>query len=391
MDRPRPADNPNHQKPQKQSPSLKHNDTVAQCTKIINGIRTTNISFHGNFKQNSSAPSKPNTKDHPLIITPAPQVNFKTIHKSYGDYSNIVAMLKIDLDSWLKNLYSLRKRDPNPTTSINYLNEISAIIKSIEAKFFRDHKKFSEQIVKRMIREIRCAINSWMADACDNFRHDVKNVQIIKQFADKLINEKFNDNYCTGFQKGDSKTDRGVDESNPFGGTVGGGAGWGGGRKGGRKGGFKDRSRDNWEKEVAREGLDRTLYMNFQGSNRVEHGAFTERVPEGPQTSGMDELIESYNNGRAMKSEDRREGRSRYTSKRKHIGIYKTSNAIMTGGKNLFRPKGFSLNFPHKILASLGGSQRSPAEKLNATMPSNLIGMGVDGMTLACSNKKFSE
>lgn len=131
--------------------------------------------------------------------------------------------------------------------------------------------------------------------------------------------------------------------------------------------------------------------MNFQGSNRVVPGAFTERVPEGPQTSGMDELIESYNNGRAMKNVDRREGRSGYTSKRKHAGIYKTSNSIMTGGKSLFRPKGFSLNLPHKILASLGGSQRSPAEKLNATMPSNLIGMGVEGMTLACSNKKFSE
>lgn len=154
-------------------------------------------------------------------------------------------MLNIDLDSWLKNLMTRRKPDPNSTTSINYLNEISAIIKSIEAKFFRDHKKFSEQVVKRMIREIRCAINSWMADACDNFRHDVKNVQIIKQFADKLINEKFNDNYCTGFQKGDPKTDRGVEVGNPFGGTVGGGAGWGGGRKGGRNGGFKDRSREN--------------------------------------------------------------------------------------------------------------------------------------------------
>lgn len=62
-----------------------------------------------------------------------------------------------------------------------------------------DNKNFSEKIVKKMISEVKSAINLWMANACDNFRNDVKNVERIKQFADKLINEKFNDNYCTGF------------------------------------------------------------------------------------------------------------------------------------------------------------------------------------------------
>ena len=140
---------------------------------------------------------------------------------------------------------------------------------------------------------------------------------------------------------------------------------------------------------MAREGLNRTLYMNFQGSNRFVPGAFTERVPEGPGTPGMDELIESYNKGPTMKSVNQREGRSGYSTKRKHAGIFNTSNAIMTGGKRVTRPKGLSLNLPHKILASLGDSKRSKAKKLNVTMPSNLIGKGVKEMTLACSNKIF--
>ena len=115
MDRPRPTSNPNNPHSQK-PPLLPPNPPPPP--KIINGIRTTNLTFNSH--------PKPYPKPQPLIITkphPAPhpkEKNFSTIHKAYNDYSTGVRYLKFDLETYLTNLASSNKSNPYNTSSIRY-------------------------------------------------------------------------------------------------------------------------------------------------------------------------------------------------------------------------------------------------------------------------------
>ena len=69
--------------------TMKYNDMVPPSTKIIDGIRTTNITFNAKFKKNLSVPTKTKTpapdypkSDSKFYDQPHTRENFKTIHKT---------------------------------------------------------------------------------------------------------------------------------------------------------------------------------------------------------------------------------------------------------------------------------------------------------------------